>query len=301
MWSENLVNSFFERYILSRFETRFAHEPTLVIIDSFSAHLKVDKKYKKQNVFIIFVPKGTTPLLQMLDVSINRSFQQYFDDKINEWIYETIEDKENRTKNGNIKKPSYKLLTDICWDFMRSMDKNIITKSFEICGILGDSFDIHRLHEPLKQLLLGEELNEILFLNDTILMEEEVFNDNLKDWLFIGKDSCTFFKILLLILYDAIDFHLDIRKNISDKLETIEELNNLYDDDYVNEIRSSVIPESELVIFAASNIYNININLYYGEDIKNRSFRYQGSRQKKEYDILKIFKYFLIKKVIFNF
>ncbi|KAG0438073.1 hypothetical protein DMUE_3324 [Dictyocoela muelleri] len=132
-------------------------------------------------------------------------------------------------------------------------------------------------------------------------MEEEVFNDNFKDWLFIGKDSCTFFKILSLILYDVIDFNLDIRKNISDKLETIEELNNLYDDDYVNEIRRSVIPASELEIFAASRIYNLNINLYYGEDIKNRSFRYQGSRQEKEYDILKIFKYFLIKKVIFNF
>lgn len=44
MWSEELARSFMENHILSRPETRFAREPVLIIMDSFSAHLKLEKK-----------------------------------------------------------------------------------------------------------------------------------------------------------------------------------------------------------------------------------------------------------------
>lgn len=161
MWSEELTCAFFEKYILSRRETRFAKDPVLVIIDSFSAHLKLDGRYNDRNVFVMFVPKGMTPLLQMLDVSINRSFQQYYGDRINEWMVDAIEDEGNRTKSGNIKRPSYKQVTDICHDFSKKIDSAMRINSFEICGILGDNFDIDRLHGPLKKLLLGEEIGKL--------------------------------------------------------------------------------------------------------------------------------------------
>ncbi|KAG0441987.1 hypothetical protein DMUE_0640 [Dictyocoela muelleri] len=84
MWSEEITSAFFEKYILSRLETRISREPIMVIIDSFSAHLKLNGRYNDLNVFVIFIPRGMTPLLQMQDFSINRSFQQYYDDRINE-------------------------------------------------------------------------------------------------------------------------------------------------------------------------------------------------------------------------
>lgn len=165
MWGEELVASFIEKHILSRPETRFAREPVLLIIDSFSAHLKLAGRYEKFNVHISFVPKGMTPLLQMLDVSINRSFQQYYADRINEWMENQIEDDTNRTKAGNIKKPSYKMVSDICYNFSKEIKQEMIRKSFEICGISKEDYDINLLHGPLKTLLEDEMvLEEDLFL-----------------------------------------------------------------------------------------------------------------------------------------
>ncbi|KAF9762571.1 hypothetical protein NGRA_1922 [Nosema granulosis] len=137
-------------------------------------------------------------LLQILDLSINRSFKQHFDEKNNEWIYEAIEDKENRKKKGIIKKNTIRSFEGCVLRFYYNMNKKTIIKGLEICGILEESFDIYRFYELFNNLLLDEEVDETLLLNlnDTIIIEEEVFNDDLKDWLFIGKDSYTVFKIL---------------------------------------------------------------------------------------------------------
>ncbi|KAG0442541.1 hypothetical protein DMUE_0196 [Dictyocoela muelleri] len=105
----------------------------------------------------------------MLDVSKNRSFQQYYGDKIDEWIAEAIEDVQKRTKAGNVKRPSYRPVTDICNDFAKKIKPNMITKSFEICGVVGNNYNIDILHEPLYKLFPGQKHNEeeiINFKND---------------------------------------------------------------------------------------------------------------------------------------
>lgn len=55
MWREELVCSFFEKHIPSRYKTSLLREPILVILESFSAHLKIGKKYEKFNVYLSFV------------------------------------------------------------------------------------------------------------------------------------------------------------------------------------------------------------------------------------------------------
>ncbi|MGL6132067.1 MAG: hypothetical protein ACRCZ9_10680, partial [Fusobacteriaceae bacterium] len=145
----------------------------------------------------------------------------------------------------------------------KSVDKNMIIKSFEICGVLGENLEINKLHKPLNSLLVGKEFDESFLYNlDGSYLAEEELNEDINDWLFIGKDSCTFFKIISLILYDRIDLHKDVRKNIADKIKTIPYLKNLYDNEYIEEIKKPSVSASELEIFAASRIYNITINLY---------------------------------------
>lgn len=41
MWSFAITKKFIEMHVLSRYNTRFLKEPTLLIIDSYSAHLKL--------------------------------------------------------------------------------------------------------------------------------------------------------------------------------------------------------------------------------------------------------------------
>ena len=49
-------------------------EPSLLFLDSFSAHLadKVKDTFKRYNATIVVIPGGCTSVLQPLDVSINK-------------------------------------------------------------------------------------------------------------------------------------------------------------------------------------------------------------------------------------
>lgn len=84
----------------------FSREWTLVIIDSFSGHLSLLKdnsfiaKLERMRVKVIIVPKSMTPILQPLDVSLNRPFQQHYRLKYDEWIEQAIDDPNQRTRYG---------------------------------------------------------------------------------------------------------------------------------------------------------------------------------------------------------
>jgi hypothetical protein len=87
----------------------YGREWSLVIIDSFGGHTKLanDKyfiqKLLKYRTELILVPKSMTPILQPLDVTVNRSFQQYYGDRYDEWLESAIDDPSMHTKSGNLK------------------------------------------------------------------------------------------------------------------------------------------------------------------------------------------------------
>jgi hypothetical protein len=82
---------------------------SLVIIDSFGGHTKLAKDPNfirtliQHRTELILVPKLMTPILQPLDVTVNRSFQQYYGDCYDTWLAESIDVPEMRTKAGNLK------------------------------------------------------------------------------------------------------------------------------------------------------------------------------------------------------
>lgn len=61
----------------------------LIILDSYGAHLKFVNEngdgYRARNVHFAIIPPNLTGLLQPLDVGLNRSFQQYFNDRTDEY------------------------------------------------------------------------------------------------------------------------------------------------------------------------------------------------------------------------
>ena len=78
MFSEEIMKNYIREIIIKRPLTNFNREPTLLIIDSYASHAKLqESKYlEKYNISIVLIPPKLTGLLQPLDVAINRSFQE---------------------------------------------------------------------------------------------------------------------------------------------------------------------------------------------------------------------------------
>lgn len=72
----------------------FSNKSVLMIIDSYGVHLKFIREhgaaYNDDNVYFAVVPPRLTGLLQPLDVALNRSFQQFFNNKSIEYQEESI-------------------------------------------------------------------------------------------------------------------------------------------------------------------------------------------------------------------
>lgn len=107
MWSQEILKSYIDNVLLNRIQTCF-HEPVLILLDSYGAHLKylsseMRAKYAKRNVYFDFIPPNMTGLLQPLDVCINRSFQKFFDDCYTEHLNMSLQQTTNRTARGNIR------------------------------------------------------------------------------------------------------------------------------------------------------------------------------------------------------
>ena len=81
----------------------------LVVLDSYPGHVKFLKEkqeiFKAKHVHFAVIPACLTGLLQPLDVALNRSFQQYFNDRTDEYQAESLRTGLNKTPLGNVKMP----------------------------------------------------------------------------------------------------------------------------------------------------------------------------------------------------
>jgi hypothetical protein len=82
----------------------------MLIMDSHRAHItdKVKMLCKQNKLALAIIPGGYTPVLQPLDVGVNRSFKSKMRQKWTHWMWQAVKRDSNtpRNKAGKIKPPS---------------------------------------------------------------------------------------------------------------------------------------------------------------------------------------------------
>lgn len=181
MWNQDILQKFIDFDILPKIRSN--NEPVLIILDSYPAHIaflkKHKDKYETENVFFAIIPKNLTSILQPLDVSLNKSFQDFFEDKYNEYLTKALNSSQGRTKGGNIKVPSYISVSD--WVHAWSQKKTAVDvkKAFLVCGLVDRSlFHVKDLHEELRNIFAEENVEE-----NTEDCPKEWFEENGEQWL----------------------------------------------------------------------------------------------------------------------
>lgn len=180
MWSLEILRNYINKHYVSTDPS--VHK--LLILDAYPVHVKFVKEEAKNysNLHFVIIPGNMTSLLQPLDVSINKSFQSSFRDSYNTYMGQAISDSLYRTKQGNIKVPTYMHVTQWINDWLNNFDRDIVKKSFEICGIVKkENFSIEKLHEPLRALMEDkithedwiEKFGDILPQDDSFFELEE--------------------------------------------------------------------------------------------------------------------------------
>ncbi|CAI7923320.1 unnamed protein product [Closterium sp. NIES-53] len=79
------------------------------------------------------IPGGCTPLVQLLDVSINRSFKAGMRKRYNEWF--ASEGINSLTPKGNLRKPPAELILQWIADSWAAVPEGLIVRAFKTCGI----------------------------------------------------------------------------------------------------------------------------------------------------------------------
>lgn len=155
MWSYELVSQYFRQIHEDSDKTKHY----LMTLDSYGAHIKFIELEAQlyPNIHFVLVPANLTSILQPLDVAINRSLQEFFRDCYNDYIQQAISDPDLQTGKGNIKTPTYSVVSDWISEWAVKFDKDKVKNAFGICGIGGfEDFDQDILHDPLKNLIINE-------------------------------------------------------------------------------------------------------------------------------------------------
>ena len=143
--------------LISCVETKFLREPVLLIIDSYSCHIKLanSKELENCNIHIVIVLPNLINILQPLDVAFNRSFQAYYQTLYDTYIDKAIDDQDLQTKATHLKTPSCLMLSKWVVKWINTKLLSQIMNAFKVCGLLPRKvFKLDDLHPLLKALFL---------------------------------------------------------------------------------------------------------------------------------------------------
>ena len=118
-------------------------ENTLLILDSFSAHITNDVKtsWEEINTVPIVIPGGCTSKVQPLDLCLNKPFKAFVRKHWSEYI---ITQSEDVTSNKKLKPPQKVDVASWVSDALIQLQDrpDMVTNSFSACGI-SDEAEVH--------------------------------------------------------------------------------------------------------------------------------------------------------------
>lgn len=154
--------------------------PSLLVMDSHRSHMveQVVQAFKKESrTECVFVPGGMTPILQPLDVYVNKSFKSLLKAQWREWMRSG---EEKKTKSGKRQRASYEQVcawVQSAWDDVKV---EVISNSFAGCGLVSPR-DQEAFHSALKTLVeektVTEEQSGITDDEEDIIEEADVVQD----------------------------------------------------------------------------------------------------------------------------
>jgi hypothetical protein len=295
MWSDVTINSWLDQILKRRVQTSFHREPVLLLLDAYGPHIKLieSRVLEKLNIFLLMVPKNMTSILQPLDVAINRSFQQYYGKAYDTYLEKAINDSSMQTKAGNVKVPSSLTVTKWVADWAEHhVSVEMIQKAFKVCGIVPSaaSFDVNALHQPLRDLLT-EEYNASAWNERYKELLRPEASMNLSDLglpeYFIPMESnvgegqaASVWQCLFREFGDTQSMS-EFQTEFINEMRTIEELCDILDDAFYEELVSSDQPDAGCLLFACSCKKNVTILVINGEDMSEKTYERpsQPSRQ----------------------
>ena len=106
----------------------------LLVWDSCQVHLTdaVQQELHRRDIDVAVIPGGLTPLVQPLDVSINRPFKQKMRHSWENWM---IEGDPSLTPTGHRRAPTKEMLVSWLVDAWNAIPSAMIEHSFKKCGI----------------------------------------------------------------------------------------------------------------------------------------------------------------------
>ena len=137
------------------------HEQSLLVWDSFRAHLTEDVKaaLKQRKIDVAVIPGGLTPILQPLDKCLNKPFKDSIRRKYLAWM---ISGPFEYTPSGKKKAPTRNLVLRWVNEAWREIPAEMVTKSFKTCGISNalDGTEDDELYAEEGQEIDDDEDNE---------------------------------------------------------------------------------------------------------------------------------------------
>ena len=137
------------------------HEQSLLVWDSFRAHLTDDVKaaLKQRKIDVAVIPGGLTPVLQPLDRCLNKPFKDSIRRKYLTWM---ISGPFEYTPSGKKKAPTRNLVLRWVNEAWREIPAEMVMKSFRTCGISNalDGTEDDELYNEEGQEIDDDEDNE---------------------------------------------------------------------------------------------------------------------------------------------
>lgn len=270
MFNMEALTRIIDECIVKKCQTPF-REPTLILFDAYGTHVKfVQEKsdvYEQRNVFLRIIPARMTGLLQPLDVAVNRSFQQAYNDHYTEHLSAAVNntDPTTRTKAGNVKMPGYQVISEWVSEWASDQTRDSIANAFKVCGLVSrDEFEVDRLHKPLRDCFLNTfSLDDWLTQNPDFLTEDLNTGDEAGEYI-IYSEPFNFFKALhaeLGINQEYGDWLKVNKVTVKNFIQTDAMLSSLFTDHETSQFDDGNPTDTKVEIVAATKVFKVAITI----------------------------------------